>query len=52
MTNSALLDRRDDLFGKGSTLFYKEPVQLVRGEGVHMYDETGRRYMDLYNNVP
>ncbi len=52
MTNSTLLDRRDHLFGKGSTLFYEEPVQLIRGEGVHMYDESGRRYVDLYNNVP
>ncbi len=52
MTNSTLLDRRDHLFGKGSTLFFEEPVQLIRGEGVHMYDESGRRYVDLYNNVP
>jgi len=52
MTNSTLLDRRDHLFGKGSTLFYEEPVQLIRGEGVHMYDESGRRYVDMYNNVP
>ena len=25
---------------------------LVRGEGVWLYDVYGRRYMDLYNNVP
>ena len=52
MTNSALLSRRNHLFGKGSTLFYEKPVQLIRGEGVSMYDESGRRYVDLYNNVP
>ena len=52
MTNTTLLNRRNHLFGKGSTLFYEKPVQLVRGEGVSMYDESGRRYVDLYNNVP
>jgi 4-aminobutyrate aminotransferase-like enzyme len=48
----ALLDRRDRVFGKGSTIFYSKPVHLVRGEGVWLYDATGRRYLDLYNNVP
>ena len=52
MTNTALLERRNRLFGKGSTLFYEQPIQLVRGEGVSIYDESGRRYVDLYNNVP
>ena len=52
MTQTAILTRRNHLFGKGSTLFYEEPVQLVRGEGVSIYDESGRRYVDLYNNVP
>jgi len=52
MTQTDILTRRNRLFGKGSTLFYEEPVQLIRGDGVHMYDESGRRYVDLYNNVP
>jgi 4-aminobutyrate aminotransferase-like enzyme/Ser/Thr protein kinase RdoA (MazF antagonist) len=33
-------------------LFYDEPLHLVRGEGVHVYDSEGRRYIDAYNNVP
>jgi 4-aminobutyrate aminotransferase-like enzyme len=33
-------------------LFYDEPVQLVRGEGVSVWDADGRRYLDCYNNVP
>ena len=52
MTNTALLERRNRLFGKGSSLFYEQPIQLVRGEGVFVYDESGRRYVDLFNNVP
>lgn len=33
-------------------LFYEEPVHMVRGEGVWLYDAEGRRYLDCYNNVP
>ena len=31
--------------------FYKEPPQIVRGEGVYVYDSKGKRYMDLYSGV-
>ena len=44
--------RRDAVFGAGSTLFYEEPVHIVRGEGVHLYAADGTRYVDMYNNVP
>lgn len=50
--DSALLARRDAVFGKGSTIFYERPVHLVRGEGVWLFDADGRRYLDLYNNIP
>ncbi len=33
-------------------LSYEEPLHLVRGEGVHLFDSEGRRYLDAYNNVP
>ena len=35
----------------GSMLFYHDPVHLVRGEGVWLYDDKGNRYLDCYNNV-
>ena len=37
--------------GPSYRLFYREPVHLVRGEGVWLYDAGGRRYLDCYNNV-
>ena len=52
MTTNALLERRGRVLGQGMPLFYSEPVHIVRGEGVWLYDASGRRYMDLYNNVP
>jgi len=33
-------------------LFYREPLHLVRGDGVELFDPHGRRYVDMYNNVP
>ena len=52
MTTAELLARRERLLGTGKPLFYEHPVQIVRGEGVWLYDETGKRYLDMYNNVP
>lgn len=32
-------------------LFYAEPVKIVRGEKVYLYDDRGNDYLDAYNNV-
>jgi 4-aminobutyrate aminotransferase-like enzyme len=47
-----LLARRNRVFGRGAPLFYSEPLQIVRGDGAFLFDAQGRRYVDLYNNVP
>lgn len=47
-----LVARRKRTFGLTSMLFYKRPLNLVRGEGVWLYDADGTRYLDAYNNVP
>ncbi|TEA79339.1 aminotransferase class III-fold pyridoxal phosphate-dependent enzyme [Allopusillimonas ginsengisoli] len=46
------MQRRDRLLGPAYRLFYDEPVHLVRGEGVTLYDAQGNAYLDAYNNVP
>lgn len=48
----ALVERRQALLGPSYRLFYKEPLHLVRGEGVWLYDHDGKAYLDAYNNVP
>lgn len=50
--NQSLLERRYRVIGKGAPLFYEEPLHVVRGEGVWLFDVRGRRYLDAYNNVP
>lgn len=49
---NALVRQRRDLVGPTSMLFYDEPIQMVEGRGVWLYDSKGRRYLDAYNNVP
>jgi len=49
---AADLARRRRLMGAGAELFYDEPLHIVRGAGVWMYDPEGRAYLDVYNNVP
>ena len=46
-----LVARRRRLLGADLSLSYDEPLHLVRGEGVYMYDPQGRAYVDAYNNV-
>lgn len=52
MSMGTLLERRFRVLGRNSPLFYERPLQLVRGEGVWVFDADGRRYLDAYNNVP
>jgi 4-aminobutyrate aminotransferase-like enzyme len=46
-----MIARRSRLLGPAYRLFYDQPVQFVRGEGVWLYDAAGDRYLDAYNNV-
>ncbi|NIZ12991.1 aspartate aminotransferase family protein [Phaeobacter sp. HF9A] len=49
--NQTLLERRRKALGPAYAHFYRDPVHLVRGEGVWMWDDDGRKYLDCYNNV-
>ncbi len=51
MTKTDLMARRHRLLGPNLPTFYDEPVHLVRGEGVWLWDAAGKRYLDCYNNV-
>ena len=46
-----MIERRRKLLGSVYELFYDEPVHLIRGEGVWLFDADGRKYLDMYNNV-
>jgi 4-aminobutyrate aminotransferase-like enzyme len=38
--------------GDAYSLFYDDPLTLVKGEGAWLFDGQGRAYLDAYNNVP
>lgn len=52
MSNEQLIERRKDALGPAYEHFYKEPLYLTRGDGVWLYDNDGKKYLDCYNNVP
>ncbi len=52
MTKETLLERRLRVMGEYAPLFYTNPLHIVRGSGVWVEDADGRRYLDVYNNVP
>jgi 4-aminobutyrate aminotransferase-like enzyme len=52
MTDDDLVARRHRVMAPSYRLFYDEPVELVRGDGVWLYDTDGRAFLDCYNNVP
>ena len=38
MGNTEILARRDRVLGAKTTLFYREPVNIVRGDGIWLFD--------------
>ncbi|MBO9577622.1 MAG: aspartate aminotransferase family protein [Microbacteriaceae bacterium] len=46
-----LVERRGALLGPAYRLFYRRPVEVVRGRGAHVWDADGVEYLDCYNNV-
>ncbi|WP_049972580.1 aminotransferase class III-fold pyridoxal phosphate-dependent enzyme [Haladaptatus cibarius] len=47
---SELISRRRQVLGS-ARLSYHEPVHFVAGDGVWLFDQSGDRYLDAYNNV-
>jgi 4-aminobutyrate aminotransferase-like enzyme len=50
--DESLTSRRLRLLGSNVPTFYDRPVEIVRAQGVRLWDAGGRQYLDCYNNVP
>ena len=46
------LAKRRRLLGANLSLSYAKPLKIVRGRGQYLYDDAGRAFLDVYNNVP
>jgi len=44
--------RRKKLLAPNLSVSYQRPLKVVRGWRQYLYDETGRAFLDVYNNVP
>ncbi len=42
---------RRTVLSQALSLAYREPLEIVRGEGAYLYDRDGRAWLDLVNNV-
>jgi 4-aminobutyrate aminotransferase-like enzyme/Ser/Thr protein kinase RdoA (MazF antagonist) len=49
---SETLATRRGLLGKNLSISYQCPLKIVRGWMQYLYDDAGRAYLDVYNNVP
>ena len=46
-----IITYRTNHLGKSLSLSYADPLVVVRGEGAHLIDITGRKFLDTVNNV-
>ena len=46
------LAARRKYIGRNLSIGYRKPIKIVRGWRQYLFDDTGRRYLDAYNNVP
>jgi 4-aminobutyrate aminotransferase-like enzyme/Ser/Thr protein kinase RdoA (MazF antagonist) len=46
------LAARQTLLGPNLSVSYQRPLKMVRGWMQYLYDDTGRAFLDVYNNVP
>jgi 4-aminobutyrate aminotransferase-like enzyme/Ser/Thr protein kinase RdoA (MazF antagonist) len=46
------LSARRNLLGTNLRISYDHPLKIVRGWRQYLYDDWGRAYLDVYNNVP
>jgi 4-aminobutyrate aminotransferase-like enzyme/Ser/Thr protein kinase RdoA (MazF antagonist) len=49
---SDTLAARRKYIGRNLSIGYRKPIKMVRGWRQYLFDDTGRRYLDAYNNVP
>ena len=52
MTREDILELRTKYIGRPLGVSYRKPLSIVRGFMQYLYDENGREYLDIRNNVP
>ncbi len=50
-TNNEVREIRKDHFLPTAFLYYKNPLQLIKGKGCYVYDEKGNEYLDAIGGI-
>ncbi|MFF8598312.1 aspartate aminotransferase family protein [Streptomyces sp. NPDC015232] len=48
---SSLHDRHRAVLPDWLALYYKDPIEITHGEGRHVWDADGRRYLDFFGGI-
>ncbi|MFJ7069829.1 aspartate aminotransferase family protein [Streptomyces sp. NPDC101115] len=48
---SSLYDRHRAVIPDWVALYYKDPIEITHGEGRHVWDADGRRYLDFFGGI-
>jgi 4-aminobutyrate aminotransferase-like enzyme/Ser/Thr protein kinase RdoA (MazF antagonist) len=52
LSQEEILNIRHKHIGRSLSVSYKKPLTIVRGYMQYLYDDDGREYLDVRNNVP
>jgi 4-aminobutyrate aminotransferase-like enzyme/Ser/Thr protein kinase RdoA (MazF antagonist) len=52
LSRDKTLSARKTSLGRNLSVSYDDPLKIVRGWRQYLYDDTGRAFLDVYNNVP
>ncbi|MFE0648309.1 aspartate aminotransferase family protein [Streptomyces sp. NPDC059534] len=48
---SSLFDRHKAVIPDWVALYYRDPIEITHGEGRHVFDADGRRYLDFFGGI-
>src|SRR3954453_18025686 len=51
MSLSQAVQKHKQFLFPAATMYYQEPIALVRGEGNYVWDDTGKKYLDAFGGV-
>lgn len=51
MSNSEAVRKHKEYLFPAVSMYYKEPLEIVRGEGHHVWDSDGKKYLDAFGGV-
>ena len=50
-TGSEIVEKQKEYLWPAVAMYYQEPIALVKGEGFHVWDDRGNRYLDCFGGV-